>query len=92
MPFKSSAKVTCLGCGYTDLRAFFALLRGEKPKCPDCGSNNIVEGEPQLRCTKCSETTMPRRNRLYSAVQVLTCQVCEGTEFDAEQKVPSGYI
>lgn len=89
---KRTGKMTCLSCSYTDLSSFFQLLRGNEPKCPDCGSANVTSGEPQLRCSHCSETTMPRRHRLNSTVSPLRCAVCNGTEFEAVSKVPAGFL
>jgi len=92
---QSSRKIgrsTCVNCGFTDLHAFFQLLRGNEPKCPDCKSANVVEGEPTLRCTSCELTVVPRRHRMGMAVTPLACNHCQSDSFEVVPKVPAGYI
>ncbi len=91
-PSRKIGRATCVSCGFTDLHSFFQLLRGEDPKCPDCKSTNVAEGEPDLRCTGCGQTTVPRRHRLNMAVAPLRCVGCGSDSFEAVPKVPAGYI
>ncbi len=80
-----NGRLTCLNCGFTDLRSFFALLRGDDPKCPDCKSSDVTEGEPVLQCSSCLiVTAFPRKHREYSAVKPLACAGCGQTRWRAD--------
>ncbi len=91
-PSRKIGRATCVSCGFTDLYSFFQLLRGEQPKCPDCKSTDVAEGEPELRCSNCGLSAVLRRHRMNIAVAPLRCHGCQSVSFEAVPKVPAGYI